>query len=107
MGYTGITPLDARGLQRIDTTIFGNDKFAYEMLHYVQSNGRVFAASPAASISTLWDKNFSKGLETLLVECAVIKDEIERDCFISRLYSWFTEKLVERRDLPHNKIGII
>ena len=41
-----------------------------------------------------------QGLETLLVECAVVSDDIERDCFVSRVYCWFTEKLAERRELP-------
>lgn len=48
----------------------------------------------------LWDRIFSDGLEVLLVECAMVNDDIERDCFISRVYCWFTEKLTERRELP-------
>jgi len=97
----GMAYLDARVLQRIDTSIFGNDKFAYEMLHYVKMSNR---SSTSGGVSALWDRHFLKGLETLLVECAVVKDEIERDCFISRVYSWFTEKIVERRDLPRGAI---
>lgn len=50
------------------------------------------------------DKNevmaLMQGLEALLVECAVVNDDIERDCFVSRVYCWFTEKLGERRELP-------
>ena len=83
--------------------MFGNDKFAYEMVHYVKMNHKPMTGM---SVSAQWDRNFFKGLETLLVECAVVKDEIERDCFVSRLYSWFTEKIVERRDLPRDRIGI-
>lgn len=94
--------MDARQLQRIDTSVFGNDKFAFEMLHYLKMNHRSNAGS---SISDNWDRNFLRGLETLLVECAVVKDDVERDCFVTRLYSWFTEKLVDRRDLPRGIIG--
>lgn len=54
----------------------------------------------------LWDKIFSDGLEVLLVECAMVNDDIERDCFISRVYCWFTEKLSERRELPKKGIFI-
>ena len=52
----------------------------------------------------LWDRIFSDGLELLLVECAMVNDDIERDCFISRVYCWFTEKLTERRELPRKGI---
>ena len=54
----------------------------------------------------LWDRIFSDGLEVLLVECAMVNDDIERDCFISRVYCWFTEKLSERRELPKKGIFI-
>lgn len=99
-GYTA--PIEAKVLHRIDTSVFGNDKFAYEMLQYVKTSGKISSASGMVS---LWDKHFLKGLETLLVECAVVKDELERDCFVGRVYSWFTEKVVERRDLPREEVG--
>ncbi|RYG97724.1 hypothetical protein EON65_52420, partial [archaeon] len=51
-------------------------------------------------MAAIWDENFVNGLEALLVECAVIHDDIERDCFVSRVYCWFTEKLLERREVP-------
>lgn len=50
-----------------------------------------------------WERQFVRGLELLLAECAVVKDEIERDCFVSRIYAWFMEKLSERRDLDREK----
>eukprot|EP00607_Mallomonas_marina_P005312 CAMPEP_0182434938 /NCGR_PEP_ID=MMETSP1167-20130531/72721_1 /TAXON_ID=2988 /ORGANISM="Mallomonas Sp, Strain CCMP3275" /LENGTH=76 /DNA_ID=CAMNT_0024625381 /DNA_START=1 /DNA_END=228 /DNA_ORIENTATION=+ len=48
----GMAYLDARVLQRIDTSIFGNDKFAYEMLHYVKMSNR---SSTSGGVSALWD----------------------------------------------------
>lgn len=53
-----------------------------------------------------WEQHFIKGLELLLVECATVKDEVERDCFVSRIYAWFMEKLTERRDIGSDK-GIL
>ena len=98
----GVTPLDVRKLQRVDAGIFGSDKFAFEMVHFVKSSRD---QNEEGSITSFWEKSFLKGLETLLVECAVVKDDIERDCFISRVYCWFTEKLVERRELPRSMNG--
>ena len=67
----------------------------------------IFQVNPKATkidikkaIEDMWETNFVQGLESLLVECAVVNDDIERDCFVSRVYCWFTEKLQERRDLP-------
>lgn len=99
----GVTPLEVRNLEKVDAVVFGHDKFAFEMVHFVKStlnkgNDRHNTANN--SIEGLWESNFVQGLETLLVECAVINDDIERDCFVSRVYCWFTEKLQERRDLP-------
>lgn len=93
-----ITPLDIRQLQKVDAGIFGNDKFAFEMVYYVNSFKSV--ARHDSSLSSIWEKNFVRGLETLLVESALAKDDIERDCFVSRIYCWFTEKIAEKRDLP-------
>lgn len=101
----GVTPLEVRKLQKVDAVIFGHDKFAYEMVHFISSatDKLVFDRSLFAA----WESNFIKGLESLLVECAVIHDDIERDCFISRVYCWFTEKLAERREVPRDvKIGV-
>lgn len=102
-GQSGSTALiEAKVLHRIDTSVFGNDKFAYEMLQYVKTGIKM---SGGGGMAAIWDRHFLKALETLLVECAVVKDELERDCFIGRLYSWFTEKVVERRDLPREPVG--
>lgn len=92
--------LENRQLQRVDTVIFGHDKFAFEMVHFVKT--AVETMKPAKTISSMWEENFVFGLETLLVECALVNDDIERDCFVSRVYCWFTEKLTERRELPRN-----
>lgn len=92
------TPLEFRNLQRIDAGVFGNDKFAFEMVHFVKNE--LEKSKPEGSLAHAWEKAFVQGLETLLVECAVVKDDIERDCFVSRVYCWFTEKLSERRALP-------
>lgn len=100
-----ITPLEFRPLQKVDSLAFGRDRFAFEMVHFIKNNSD-FDGDPK-EIATLWDFNFTKGLETLLVECAVTEDEIERECFVSRVYCWFTEKLVERRELPRNKRGAV
>lgn len=92
----GIIPLDNRPTARVDTSMFKGDKFGYEMVTFVRS----YQKNQRLTIVAIWERNFIKGLETLLTECAVVKDEIERECFVSRIYVWFVEKLVERRDLP-------
>lgn len=69
------------------------------MVNFIRS----FAKTQKLSISAIWERNFVNGLETLITECAVVKDDIERECFVSRVYVWFTDKLVERRDLPDLK----
>lgn len=98
-GQTSSTPVEFKKLQRVEAGIFGHDKFAFEMVHFVKSsNEQQFDGS----IAQTWEKCFVRGLETLLVECAIVRDDIERDCFVSRVYCWFTEKLVERRDLPRS-----
>lgn len=94
----GIVPLDVKNLEKVDAGVFGNDKFAFEMIHFVKADSD--SLSPETSVAYKWGNCFVKGLETLLVECAVVKDDIERDCFISRVYCWFTERLGDRRDLP-------
>lgn len=104
----GITPLEVRELEKVDAVIFGHDKFAFEMVHFVKSTLGKNNQQPSSgskiptkiSIEDNWETNFVQGLESLLVECAVVNDDIERDCFVSRVYCWFTEKLQERRDLP-------
>ena len=103
----GITPLEVRELEKVDAVIFGHDKFAFEMVHFVKSTlGKKERPSSGTkstkklSVEDAWESNFVQGLESLLVECAVVNDDIERDCFVSRVYCWFTEKLQERRDLP-------
>jgi len=94
-------PIDTHKLRRVDAAIFDGDKFAFEMVHFVKS----FRDEGNNSLTAVWDSNFTKGLETLLVECAVVQDEIERNCFVSRVYCWFSEKLTERRDLPRKVMG--
>lgn len=78
--------------------MFKGDKFGYEMVNFVRS----YAKNQRLTIAAIWERNFVKGLETLITECAVVKDDIERECFVSRVYVWFVEKLVERRDLPES-----
>ena len=92
----GVIPLEQRSSGRIDTSVFNSDKFGYEMVNFVRS----YVKTQKLTISAIWERNFVKGLETLITECAVVKDDIERECFVSRVYVWFTDKLVERRDLP-------
>jgi hypothetical protein len=79
----GVTPLEKHQLQKVDTVIFGHDKFAFEMVHFVKSAMDHFVND--MSIRELWELQFILGLESLLVECAVINDDIERDCFVSRV----------------------
>jgi hypothetical protein len=67
------------------------------MVHFVNSTS---SKIPNDSMISNWESHFVSGLESLLVECAMINDDIERDCFVSRIYCWFTEKLSERRELP-------
>ena len=111
---SGITPLEVRELEKVDAVIFGHDKFAFEMVHFVKSTlgkmDRPSSNSDTAkkfSVEDAWESNFVQGLESLLVECAVVNDDIERDCFVSRVYCWFTEKLQERRDLPRKSKTVI
>lgn len=97
-----IANLTFTNLQKIDTGIFGHDKFAFDMVHYVQSSKKSALKSviDSKSIVKQWESTFVSGLEALLVECAIVRDEIERDCFVSRVYRWFTEKLSEKKNLP-------
>ena len=91
--------LEARKLQKVDAGVFGSDKFAFEMVHFLKSATKSSKAA-AQTMASHWEKIFLEGLETLLVECAVVADDVERDCFVSRVYCWFTEKLAERREFP-------
>lgn len=100
---TGIVPLETRQLQRVDTVVFGHDKFAFEMVHFVKSATANLKGD--GTLASIWEENFVHGLETLLVECAIVSDDIERDCFVSRVYCWFTEKLTERRELPRKGVN--
>jgi len=96
-----ITPLEVRQLERVDVSMFSSDKFAYEMVHFIKSE----TIPQNHTLAAIWGRNFLRGLENLITECAVVKDEIERDCFISKIYCWYNEKLVERRDLPRENIS--
>jgi hypothetical protein len=94
---SGASSFEFKKLQKVEASIFGHDKFAFEMVHFVKTaKDQQFEGNVAQT----WEKFFLRGLETLLVECAIVKDDIERDCFVSRVYSWFTGKLAERRGLP-------
>ena len=86
-------------MRRIDTSVFASDKFAFEMVEFAKS----YRKPATMDIPADWERHFVRGLELLLAECAVVKDEVERDCFISRIYAWFMEKLSERRDLDKEK----
>jgi hypothetical protein len=106
----GVTPVDPStymtsdksnkntitGNQKIEMSVFDSDKFGYEMVNFF----RTHVKTNKSTLAAIWEKNFVKGVETLMMECAVIKDSLERECFVSRVYVWFTDKLVERRDLP-------
>lgn len=94
-----------RSTQKIEAGVFGFDKFANDMISYVQSSKKanVNDLTVISPITSLWEKHFITGLEALLVECSTVRDEIERECFVSRIYRWFTEKISEKRDLPNNK----
>ncbi len=83
----------------MDTSVFAADKYAFEMVDFVRNYRRPEKMDTPAE----WEKHFVKGLELLLAECANVKDEVERDCFVSRIYSWFMEKLTERRDFDSEK----
>jgi len=118
--------LESRQLQKVDAVIFGHDSFAYEMVHFVKSSNSEGSSKTktknqdlnsftsnnndmledGTSRQELWEQSFVDGLETLLVECAMVADDIERDCFVSRVYCWFTEKLAERRELPKKGISL-
>lgn len=91
--------MENRSLRRIDTSVFSADKFAFEMIEFVKS----YKKPEKMDIAAEWERHFVRGLQLLLAECAVVKDEVERDCFVSRIYAWFMEKLSERRDLDSDK----
>mmetsp|Transcript_1746 Transcript_1746/g.3293 ORF Transcript_1746/g.3293 Transcript_1746/m.3293 type:complete len:693 (-) Transcript_1746:314-2392(-) len=82
--------------QKVEMSVFDGDKFGYEMVNFFRS----YVKTNKSTLAAIWERNFVKGVETLMMECAVIKDSLERECFVSRVYVWFNEKLVERRDLP-------
>lgn len=101
----GDASFEFRKLQKVDASVFGSDKFAFEMVHFLKSSSKNKASKGKVgqtedTIASHWQNMFLQGLETLLVECAVVVDDIERDCFVSRVYCWFSEKLQERRDFP-------
>ena len=52
-----LTPLDTRELQRVDMGVFGADKFAFEMAHFVKSE----TISAGHKMTALWEWNFLKG----------------------------------------------
>lgn len=91
--------MEHRSLRRIDTSVFASDKFAFEMVEFAKSYRKPTTTDMPAD----WERHFVRGLELLLAECAVVKDEVERDCFVSRVYAWFMEKLSERRELDRGK----
>ncbi len=91
--------MESRSLRRIDTSIFASDKFAFEMIEFVKS----YKKPEKLDVPAEWERHFVRGLQLLLAECSVVKDEVERDCFVSRIYAWFMEKLSERRDLNSDK----
>ena len=93
----GVAPLEGKSLRKLGGNPFGNDKFAYEMVHFAHADAANMGGDVLAQE---WNNNFMRGLELLLCEAALVRDDIERDCFVSRIYVWFNEKLVERRDLP-------
>lgn len=94
--------MEHRSLRRIDTSVFASDKFAFEMVEFAKS----YRKPPVMDMPADWERHFVRGLELLLAECAVVKDEVERDCFVSRIYAWFMEKLAERRDIDKDKDAI-
>jgi hypothetical protein len=101
-----VTSIEHRPLQKIDAVIFGQDKFAYEMVYFLGScQDKVHPVDN--SVYSVWESSFIQGLETLLVECAVVVDEIERECFLSRVYCWFTDKLSERREIPRKCTSVL
>lgn len=78
------------------------------MLEFFKSHRKHDAGGEGAVDA--WERQFMRGLELLLCECVVVRDEVERECFISRVYAWFMEKLVERKGLdnvgaPRGEVG--
>lgn len=69
------------------------------MLEFFKSYRKLDGAGEG--VVETWERQFMRGLELLLCECAVVKDEVERECFVSRVYAWFMEKLVERKGLDN------
>lgn len=98
-----VSTVEFRPMQKIDAGVFGRDRFAFEMIHFVKTERKKInnIEFDREDIALLWENSFIKGLETLLVECAIVEDDIERECFVSRAYCWFSEKLVDKRDLTH------
>jgi hypothetical protein len=66
-----------------------------DMVEYTRNQMKALVAD--GNILSMWKKDFIEGLKSLLVDCSEVEDDIERECFISRVYRWFAEKLNEER----------
>lgn len=61
-------PIEVQQLKKVDTVIFGHDKFAFEMVHFVKSaaekeqnelsNTKNAAAHAHKKVSDLWESTF-------------------------------------------------
>lgn len=90
-------PLNYNLPRKIDTSRFIGDKYALDMAEYTRNQTKILIND--GNILNLWKIDFIEGLKSLLVECSGIEDDIARECFVSRVYRWFTEKLTEERQL--------
>jgi hypothetical protein len=75
------------------------DVLGYEMLSYLQQHS---AKSPGSA--TAWEAYFANALEESIA--AVLKstqDDIERQCFISRIYCWYSDCVRSQNSLSPAK----
>ena len=76
------------------------DALGYEMLRFITSEVRsetTSSASKPPGLMQAWMEYFKQALEDLLAN--VLKsthDDIERQCFVSKIYCWYSENLTTR-----------
>ena len=59
--------LERHELKQVDAAIFGHDKFAFEMVHYLKSADVFTLHDKGQDVKAQWERQFAIGLEQLLV----------------------------------------
>ena len=61
--FEAITPVEARSLRRIDTSVFASDKFAFEMVEFAKA----YRKPATIDMQAEWERHFVRGLEVICV----------------------------------------